>query len=113
MKAILYAGLLFRTDERVADALVDFAAELVERGRKEIVTIPVLVDGFRTEARLIIGDAIAIAALGLPHDGVDGELDSNGTVEELHSRVEALRRGPNLPLDDHPDPPAGDFFTPA
>jgi hypothetical protein len=89
MKRIHYASASLLTGDRIADAVVRFAATLAENATAAEVRAPaILDDGEVGEAVLLLGPASQILAESETYDGA--ELRADDFVAEIDERIAAL-----------------------
>ena len=92
MKRVLYAGGAFVTGDRIADAVLDYAAVLAGAGASDHVRVPGLgADHLAAEFDVVIGPASQLFAerAGLP----DEELVDDDFVGELERRSQLAAAG--------------------
>jgi hypothetical protein len=86
MRQVSYAGGTFVTSDRIADALLEYAAALANAARASIVDVPVVGDG---HIRMLIGPASQVMSQATE----DASLEPDGTefLDDIDRRVEQLR----------------------
>lgn len=83
MKLVSYAGQQLVTTDDVADALVELAAAIASEGDSQALQIPIVVDGEKDCADLIVG---------VGNDLLVGPQSSNGDDPDFSEDAEQLRR---------------------
>lgn len=83
MKLVSYAGQQLVTTDDVADALVELAASIASEGSSEALEIPIVVDGEKDCADLIVG---------VGNDLLVGPQASEGTDPDFSDEAAALRQ---------------------
>jgi len=97
MKRIYYAGGSLLTGDRIADAVLTYAAALANMRRADTVEVPELDDtGIRSSIRLLIGPASQLYAV--PEPGHPQELIDEELVAELEKKAGSLKPPKALPL---------------
>ena len=92
MKRIGYAGGGFLTGDRIADALLEYAALLARAGTADRVSVPGLGEDDRvTEFDLVVGPASQLIAESVEFAGT--ELEDDALVDELQVRGRRARAG--------------------
>ena len=96
MKYIHYDNTLILTGDRIADAVIDYAAVLGANGRTDTVSIPsVGDDGSVTRTTVLVGPASELTLTTAPDDELEPE--DPGFIRQL--RDAAGRAGFELPVD--------------
>ena len=90
MKALLWQGHRFETDDRVADAAFELARLLVIRGRTERIDVPAEVAGHATTASLVVGIGMGLGMLAMPDEPDHPLPGSDETVAEMRERIARL-----------------------
>jgi hypothetical protein len=108
MKRIAYAGIVVITGDRIADAIISYAAALARQGGADAVSIPAVdEEGNETSAQILIGPASQLVVE--PVDTGTAELTDESLVSWLDAQT--ARLGPSRPvLEDSVDSPAIDDF---
>ena len=89
MKRILYAGGSFLTGDRIADAVLDYAAELANAGKAAKVEVPALDLEQRPErVLLLIGPSSQLLAEPV---SVGQEIDDETFTTELRRKTRVLQ----------------------
>ena len=89
VKRILYAGGSFLTGDRIADAVLDYAAELANAGKAVKLEVPALDLEQRPErVSLVIGPSSQLLAEPV---SVGQEIEDEAFIRQLHRRTEVLR----------------------
>ncbi|WP_210478960.1 hypothetical protein [Naasia sp. SYSU D00948] len=87
---LVYAGRLLETPSGLAQAVLDYAHAVAQRGTSDVVTVPVLHDGQPHEVRLLVGGAVPLAALS-PAEARTRE-QAQADLDALRSRVSSSPR---------------------
>lgn len=108
MKLVSYAGQQLLTSDDVAETLLTLAAVIASEGESEAVEIPIVLDGEKDWADLLVG--VGNDVLVSPHHSADPESDFSTEVDELR----AHRHFPKAPDDSSSRgeidiPPLSDF----
>lgn len=92
MQRIWYANSSFLTDDRVADAIMDYARVLALVDSADVIRVPA-VDSAGTvrSVQMLIGPASQLMAMRSPDDNVELEVDDS--LAELQARM--LQRLPD------------------
>lgn len=85
MRDFLVNGARILTEDAVADAVVDLARELSNRGRVDVVTFPGIVEGSLSTTWMSVG-------AGLPLLVVQADSDLHMTIAGSELAVWAIRR---------------------
>ena len=86
MKDILIEGHRILTTDQIAEAVIDYARVLLERGGHDIIEFPSFHDGIPGQCTLLLGGSCTIAV-------VDAPLEMSATVGGAdHARDEIARR---------------------
>jgi len=86
------AGLSFVTADRVAVAVIEYARRLAERGRFDVLEVPVVRDnGSRGMVTLMLGASTQIAAEALT--ATTQQTNEDEWVDTLEQEIAALRSG--------------------
>ncbi|WP_136050788.1 hypothetical protein [Microbacterium sp. K36] len=83
MKLVSYAGQQLLTSDDVAETLLTLAAAIAREGESEAVEIPILLEGEKDWADLLVG--VGNDVLVSPHHTVDADPDFSSEVDELRS----------------------------
>lgn len=90
MRRITYAGTSLYTSDRVADALLEYAAELARAGDAGIIEIPGRTgDGESRSLKVLVGPASQLVSEEVDDTGV--ATDDDEAVAELDTRTRGLR----------------------
>ncbi|MEU1970969.1 hypothetical protein ABZ477_04900 [Microbacterium sp. NPDC019599] len=90
MKQIVILGARIETSDDIADAVLELACALAERGRMEIVEFPCLYDSGPSMASVLLGKPYQIATVRIP-GSTPGNLDGSAhLLEELRRRTAEL-----------------------
>lgn len=81
-----YAGGTFVTSDRIADALLEYAAALANAARASTVDVPVVGEA---RVRMLIGPASQLMSATVEDGGQEPE--ATAFVADVESRVEQLR----------------------
>ncbi len=85
MHRVWYANTEFLTDDRIAEALMEYASVLAVVNSSDVVQLPAIdSDGVRRDVRMVVGPASQILAMSA--DDTDVEMAVDETVEELERR---------------------------
>lgn len=96
MRRITYAGISLYTSDRVADALLEYAAELARAGDAGIIEIPGRSsDGELGMLKVLVGPASQLVS----EDAVDTgfTVEDEAAVDELETRTDELRTSESDP----------------
>ena len=93
MKLVSYAGQQLITSDDVAETLLTLAAAIASEGESEALEIPILLDGEKDWADLLVG--VGNDVLVSPHHTAETEPDFSAEVTELQSH----RHYPREPRD--------------
>lgn len=104
MKLVSYAGQQLITSDDVAETLLALAAAIAREGESEAVEIPILLEGEKNWADLLVG--VGNDVLVSPHHTEEPDPDFSAEVDEL----QAHRLFPK-PRSDSSSP--GDIEVPA
>ncbi len=89
VKRILYAGGFFLTGDRIAEAVLEYAAELANAGKAAKLDVPALDLEQRPElVSLVIGPSSQLLAEPV---SVGQEIEDETFTRQLHRRTEVLR----------------------
>jgi hypothetical protein len=100
MKRIYYASGSVLTGDRMADAVVSYAAALAARELSDMVDIPILLGGGESaRAQLLIGPASQLVVV--PEPGEPDTPEENATIDELSKRARSLS-SPHPQASDEP-----------
>ena len=92
MRRVAYAGGSFLTGDRIADALLDYAATLARAGQADRVSIPALgTDDEILAFDLVVGPASQL--ISEPIEFAGEELDDDALITELERRGRLARAG--------------------
>ena len=95
MKRILYAGGSFITGDGIADAVLDYAAELANAGKAAKLVIPALnLEQRHEEVALVVGPSSQLLAGPVV---VGHELTDDAFTTDLRLRTRCCRRSPGWP----------------
>ncbi|WP_336502486.1 hypothetical protein [Microbacterium paraoxydans] len=83
MKHVSYAGQQLITSDDIAETLLALAAAIAREGESEAVEIPILLDGEKDWADLLVG--VGNDVLVSPHHTVEPDPDFSAEVEELRA----------------------------
>ncbi|WP_101848313.1 hypothetical protein [Zhihengliuella sp. ISTPL4] len=83
MKLVSYAGQQLLTSDDVAETLLTLAAAIASEGESEAVEIPIVLDGEKDWADLLVG--VGNDVLVSPHHSGDPEPDFSTEVDELRA----------------------------
>lgn len=89
MRRILYAGSELITGDAIADAVMALGRALADAREADTVTVPVLTDGRRTTATILIGPASQIVTMDAPPG--TPELVDDDAVAALTTRRQRLQ----------------------
>ena len=90
VKRLLYAGGSFLTGDRIADAVLDYAAELANAGKAARLEVPALdLEQQHERISLIVGPASQIIAEPVT---VGQEMDDEAFTAQLRRKTSVLRR---------------------
>ncbi|GAB3618033.1 hypothetical protein GCM10027416_25900 [Okibacterium endophyticum] len=99
MKRIYYAGDSLLTGDRIADAVLSYAAALANVMRADTVDVPERDgSGAVTRTRLLIGPASQLVAV--PETDSRDELTDDGLVIDIERRIASLGRPRVTPLTE-------------
>ena len=84
MKLVSYAGQQLVTTEAVAEALVTLAAAIASEGDSEAVRIPIVVDGEKDYAELIVGVGNDILVGPHASEEIDPDFTDDVAVLQQH-----------------------------
>lgn len=102
MHKIAYAGTVFYTGDRIATALLEYAAALARAGSAVAFTVPARTsDGELTRIEVLIGPASQLASEPVGDTGWP-EIEDDDAVAELERSATAL--APPAPTFDRPYP---------
>ena len=89
MKRILYAGGSFLTGDGIADAVLDYAAELANAGKAAKLVIPTLsLEQHRENVAMVVGPSSQLLAEPVV---VGHELTDDAFIAELRMRTRVLQ----------------------
>jgi hypothetical protein len=93
MKTLFYDGVAARTDDRVADAVLELAIALARFRQYEAATLPVLVDGRTQQLSVMLGPTIHVSALTVEGaERVDGAEEAAARIRRrLQEITEPMR----------------------
>lgn len=99
MKLVSYAGQQVITTDDVADALVELAAAIASEGESAALRLPIIIDGKKDSADLIVG---------VGNDLLVGPQTSDGDDPDFSEEAAEIRNHPLFPQrgagdDDHDD----------
>jgi hypothetical protein len=100
MKQLLVAAARISAEDAVADAVLDYEAELIEHHRTARVVIPVFMNEGDTLCELFLGRGAIDGALALPNTAGRRIVGSEAAVRELRERVRVLREQFSAPFDE-------------
>ncbi|WP_050304945.1 hypothetical protein, partial [Mycobacterium tuberculosis] len=83
MKLVSYAGQQLITSDDVAETLLTLAAAIAREGESEAVEIPILLDGEKDWADLLVG--VGNDVLVSPHHAAEPDPDFATEVDELRA----------------------------
>lgn len=96
MKLVSYAGQQLITTDDVADALVELAAAIAREGETEALHIPVVINGVKDSADLLVGVGNDLLVGPQTSDGADPDF----SVEAEKLRSHRLYPRPRDEADD-------------
>lgn len=100
MKLVSYAGQQLLTTDDVADALVELAAAIARDGETEALQIPVVVNGVKGSADLLVGVGNDLLVGPQASDGADPDFSQDAARMRSHRLYPRSR----------PEPDDGDEF---
>lgn len=86
MKLVSYAGQQLVTTDDVAEMLVTLAAAIANEGESEALEIPIVVDGRRETAELIVGLGNDLLVGPSASEGADPDYSADAARLRAHSR---------------------------
>lgn len=86
MKLVSYAGQQLVTTDDVADALVVLAAAIANEGESEALQIPIIVDGEKDTAELVVGLGNDVLVGPSASEGVDPDFSEHAARLRGHHR---------------------------
>lgn len=96
MREVVYAGGSFVTGDDIADALLEYAAELANAARAATVHVPALGTlGQDVDIAVVVGPSSQL--LSTPSEDPHDEPDGTRFIEDVHQRLEELHRRHPLP----------------
>ena len=106
MKQITYIDTAVRTDDAVADLVIEYAKRLAQQGTSDTVSIPAIgSDDVVRETTLLIGPAsqLVVTTLDTPPRP---DLDPAAAVAHIRERIASLEHRPVLPEQPEDEAPA-------
>lgn len=103
MKLVSYAGQQLVTTDDVAEMLVTLAAAIANEGESEALEIPIVVDGRRETAELIVGLGNDLLVGPSASEGADPDFSEDAARLRAHSRFPRITKPGDADADGSGD----------
>jgi hypothetical protein len=97
MRRLSYTNTSVITDDRIANAVLQYSRELAEHDHSATVDIPVVTeDGTVISAELLIGPASELIVVDVPDAPLPKDMDVDGAVAAIRIAMERLTSPPSV-----------------